>query len=250
MKGFLNISPLFRENLSVAFRSILSNRLRSVLTILIIAVGITCLVGTETAIEVITSSVSDAYSSMGASSFTISARSSASSTLSGERLKNSESLTYRQVTEFIDNYDFPAKKTIFITVEANQTAKSAQASTDPNVRLKGIQGDYLEYSGLKIESGRPISLAEQKRGENVCLIGNGVAKKLFKGESAEDKMISVGQGVFRVLGVMEEKGSLLGGSDDDAVLIPITTARKWVTENNSYSIGILPDNPEMMQKAI
>ena len=45
MNRLLRISPLVRENLSVAIKSIRSNGLRSLLTILIIAVGITSLVG-------------------------------------------------------------------------------------------------------------------------------------------------------------------------------------------------------------
>ena len=65
LKG-VRISPLVRENIKVALRSIRNNRLRSVLTILMVAVGITSLLGILTATDTVKNEVSNSFDAMGA----------------------------------------------------------------------------------------------------------------------------------------------------------------------------------------
>ena len=68
-------SGLWSENLRVSIRSIGANRLRTILTILIIAIGITALVGILTAIEAIKNKITNEFTRMGANTFTIESRS-------------------------------------------------------------------------------------------------------------------------------------------------------------------------------
>ena len=62
---------MLKENIQIALGAIKANLLRSVLTMLIIAVGITALVGILTAIDSIKQSINSNFSSMGANTFTI-----------------------------------------------------------------------------------------------------------------------------------------------------------------------------------
>ena len=62
---------LFRENIRIAFDSIKSHMLRTVLTILIIAIGITALVGILSAVSALENTISSDFSSMGANTFNI-----------------------------------------------------------------------------------------------------------------------------------------------------------------------------------
>ena len=62
---------LFLLNIKIAIKSIKTNLLRTILTIFIIAIGITALVGIQTAIESIKSSINDNFTSMGANTFNI-----------------------------------------------------------------------------------------------------------------------------------------------------------------------------------
>jgi putative ABC transport system permease protein len=65
---------LFSENLKIAVRSIRSNLLRTILTVMIIAVGITALIGILTAIDSIKTSITKEFTFMGAYTFTITSR--------------------------------------------------------------------------------------------------------------------------------------------------------------------------------
>ena len=60
-----------RDTLSLSFRTVRSNMLRTVITVLIIALGITALVGINTAIVSIKQKFVESFSSMGATGFTI-----------------------------------------------------------------------------------------------------------------------------------------------------------------------------------
>ena len=61
----------YSENVKVALQSVKSNKLRTFLTAIIIAIGLTALVGILTSIDAIEGSLNNTFSSMGANSFTI-----------------------------------------------------------------------------------------------------------------------------------------------------------------------------------
>ncbi|MEO6301912.1 MAG: ABC transporter permease, partial [Bacteroidia bacterium] len=60
-----------KENISIALDSIKANRLRALITMLIIAIGITALVGILSAIDAIKNGINNNFTSMGANTFTI-----------------------------------------------------------------------------------------------------------------------------------------------------------------------------------
>ncbi|MCB0447306.1 MAG: ABC transporter permease, partial [Gelidibacter sp.] len=62
---------LFRENLKIAFNSIKTQLLRTILTVLIIAIGITALVGILSAVSALENTISSDFSSMGSNTFNI-----------------------------------------------------------------------------------------------------------------------------------------------------------------------------------
>ena len=98
-------SPLFRENLRVAVKSIKANRLRSVLTMLIIAIGITSLVGVLTATDALRHEVFSSYEKMGMTSFYIGPRRVVASTSEHKRIRNSNSIPYFQARSFKQNFN-------------------------------------------------------------------------------------------------------------------------------------------------
>ena len=62
---------LFKENVRIAFDSIKSQLLRTILTVMIIAIGITALVGILSAVSALENTISGDFSAMGANTFNI-----------------------------------------------------------------------------------------------------------------------------------------------------------------------------------
>src|SRR5687768_15521766 len=95
---------IIRENIEEGLRSIQSNLLRTVLTAMIIAIGITSLVGILTAIEGIQASVNSSFADLGANTFTIRNRVDDDFRSGGRRSKQYPSITFRQAVAFAEKF--------------------------------------------------------------------------------------------------------------------------------------------------
>ena len=245
------ISPLFRENLHVALHSVKTNKLRSVLTILIIAVGITALVGILTAIEAIGSSVNDSFRSLGAASFTIRSRyASASGGESRTRIRNTPTVTYFQAMEFVSKYKQSAWVSVWTTVVNGAVVKYESEKTNPTINVLGVDPNYILVRDFQIKSGRNIGDHDISSNGFVALIGSDIAA-LFKGKDPLGSFINVNGIRYMVVGVLEAKGSGFGGGPNAQVMIPLTNARAiFGTATQDYRIVVMPRNPADQEHAM
>lgn len=246
-------SALFFENIRIAFLSIKSNLLRTILTVLIIAVGITALVGILTAIDSIKSSITKEFTFMGANTFSISSRGMRVQVGSRRyRTKNHSYISYYHAKEFKELYNFPATAAISVYATATATLKYGSFKTNPNIAVRGIDEDYLFTAGYEVNQGRSFSEQDIESGRNMILLGSELAKRLFKGgESPLQKVISVGSGKYKVVGVLKEKGSGFGGNSDMVCFIPYTNTRNYFSRPNmNFDLQIKVEQPELMEAAI
>ncbi len=238
-------------NIVLALRSILNNRLRSALTIAIIGLGIMALVGILTAIEVMKASVYSNFSSMGVNSFQITSDVLKKKKHRGGGVNitvvDGKSITYEEAKAFKERFDFPAKVGLSVNGSQTATVHSGSEKTNPNVHITGVDASYLEVSDTKLQSGRNFSDREIFSGGYVCLLGNGVAKKLFKRDvnNAINNIVSVGDVKCRVIGVMESKGGSMVMDADNTVMIPLNTARALFGGDDSYLISVMVPNVAM-----
>ena len=236
------INPLLRENFNVSLKSISSSMLRSILTILMIAIGITALVGILTATDSLKAVMSDSFGRMGANSFSIRARYSDSET-GGRKVRviNRRNITYSQAKNFVENYQIPSITTIFSVALNNATIKYGAESTNPTTRVMACDERYPDYTGVEISVGRGLNIRDLEAAGFSAVIGSSVARTLFKSDNPIGKVISVGAVRYEVVGVIESQGSSFGGGVDSEVWIPITNGRATFLSDNSYfSIGVVP----------
>ena len=243
----LRISPLVRENLSVAIKSIRSNGLRSLLTILIIAVGITSLVGILTATDALKREVFTSFEKFGTTSFSIVRKYFSTEGGARSRIRNNTTITYSQAMAFKKNYGEEQLVSIYAGVGSNVAVKYEGQSTNPTARVTAADENYLRYSNTSISKGRGITSNDIDLAAQVCVVGSGIVRTLFQGEEdALGKVISVQGYRYEIVGVTESQGSSFGGSADANVIIPVSTARfGLVSENTSFSIGVVPAEFEM-----
>lgn len=244
---------LLVENLRVSFGAIRSNTLRTILTILIIAVGIMALVGILTAIDSIKKSINDEFTMMGANTFNIQSR-GMNIQVGGQRYRsvNHAYISYRQAIEFIDRFEFPATVSMSVWASGAATIKYQSKKTNPNVSVRGVSGGYFETAGLDIDKGRVFSSHEEENGWAVAIIGTSIASQLFeKNEDPIDKVISVGSGKYRVIGVMKSKGDAFGGGPNQSVLLPVHNVATYFSRPEmNYTISIKPQNPLHLEYAV
>lgn len=242
----------YTENVKLALQSITSNRLRTMLTALIIAIGLSALVGILTTLDAVKKSMTEAFSSMGANSFNIRNRGSGIRVGgSGHRPKPFKVIRYEDALAFKERLNTPAKVAVSVNTSGGATIKYGTEKTNPNINIQGIDENGLNSQGLELALGRNFNLAETLSGSNICIIGSEVSEKLFKNQSPLDKVINVGNGRLKVVGVLVSKGQSMGFSGDRAVFIPLLKAKLINSNGNpSYTITVIVPSNDIMDNVI
>lgn len=242
----------YRENIRLALQSIKSNRLRTMLTALIIAIGLSALVGILTTLDAVKTSMTEAFSSMGANSFTIRNRGTGIRIGGqGKRPKPFKAIRYEDAVRFKDSLKTPATVAVSVFASGGSTVKNGSLKTNPNINVQGIDENGLASQGLNLSEGRNFSISEVEMGSNVCIVGSEVVDKLFKNEDPIDKLINVGNNRFKIVGILVSKGSSMGFSGDRAVYVPLLKAKQInANANPSYTITVMVPTNDMQENII
>ncbi len=242
-----------KENFRISFLSIRSNILRTTLTVLIIAFGIMALIGILTTIDSLKRSVNSSFSAMGANSFSIRSRNfNVQIGNHRDRVKNYSKISYSEAERFKKEFTLPAVVSVSIGASGTATIKYESEKTNPNVSVRGVDENYLITAGYEVEKGRNFTEADIRSGENTVLIGSEIAKSLFKqGQDPIDKVITVSNGKYRVIGVLREKGATMMGSGDRLCCLPVTNVRQYFSyPNMSFGVTVLPNEGLGMEEAM
>lgn len=246
-------TKLIKENLRISFLSIKSHLLRTVLTVLIIAFGIMALVGILTAIDAIEYSLNDNFAMMGSNTFNIQNR-DVRVHIGGQRQKNKsyEAISYTDAMRFKEEFNFPALPSVFTYGTGIATLKYQSEKTNPNIQVMGVDENYIKTAGLEISRGRIFTQSEVINGDHVVIIGNEIYKKLFiNKEDPIGKIIAIGPGKYRVIGILAERGSSVGFSGDRSSMVPIANVRQYFSRPNmNFRISVMVNNQEEMEPAI
>ncbi len=94
------------------------------------------------------------------------------------------------------------------------------------VPLEGVSAEYHAIRNFPVEVGRPFSVIDIERAHHVCVLGREIVTKLKADDDLVGRFLILKGQRFRVIGILKEKGSFLGSSQDDIVLVPYTIAIK------------------------
>jgi putative ABC transport system permease protein len=241
-----------KENIKISLTAIKSQATRTTLTALIIAIGIMALVGTLTSIDAIKNSLTSSFSSMGSNSFTI-RNSNMGIRMGGgsKKTKVYNSISYHDAILFKESFDYPALVSISNMVTPIGTLKFENEKTNPNITTMGVDENYLEVSGYKLKSGRNFGVQDLSQNNNICILGKEIEDKLFNDVDALDKFVRIGSTKYRVVGILEEKGSSMGFGGDKICMIPISHAKQYYsTPKTSYTITVKVAGLEEMEAGI
>ncbi|MBV6645571.1 MAG: ABC transporter permease [Cyclobacteriaceae bacterium] len=240
------------ENIREGIKSINANKLRTILTASIIAIGITSLVGILTAIEGIQDSINSSFSNLGANTFDVERKRPNRGSRGGKSEKVHPRIKYAELVMFEDKYEGPGTVSINTVVTWTAEAKYGSKISNPNLRVRGGDQDFLAVDGYDLNSGRNFSAAEERNGAFVVIIGDNVKESLFgDNEDPINKKISFRGAKFRVIGWLSEQGGVGGNSGADRTLmIPIETARRIAGNKNlNFEATVSISDPTQMDYA-
>lgn len=245
---------LFRENVKIALGSIRTQLLRTVLTVIIIAIGITALVGILTIVAAIDNNLNTSFASMGSNTFNINQYENRNRSSGGSEIeKVNPIITYIEAKKFKELYNYPFTHTS-LSFNATSTAevKYENQKTDPEITVIGIDEYFMPNSGLEVTQGRSFNNFDISNNVYSCVVGSDfVSKGLLKDVNPIGKLLSVRGAKFKVIGVLKERGSTFGNSQDLRVFIPIQVARSLFSAPNiNYSISTMIDKTELLDAAV
>jgi putative ABC transport system permease protein len=201
------------ESIVSAFMSLRAHKLRSFLTLLGIIVAVTSIIAVVTVINGLNSKVTDLVTGRGADVFIL------------DRMGTSD-VVYRRDKLWGGN-----------------------RSVD-DMMVRGVGTEFPFLSTFEIERGRHLAPLEIERARPVAVIGHEVAEELFPTSDPIDDTVRVRGRHFTVVGIAKPQGTVFGATQDDFVVIPLSSWQKIYDRRASVSISIKAADPDNVQGAI
>ena len=248
-----------RDTLSLSFRTVRSNKLRTGITVAIIALGITALIGINTAIAAIRQKFLESFSSMGATGFTIryqeprrffnndEVKKEKKGAKKEKKSNMGKPITEEQAESFKSTYQYPALVSANLMGARDAIIAYENQKTNPNVWVVGGDENYTNLNGFSVLYGRDLNSLDIQSSRNVCLIGKDIATRFF-GENYErplDKVIRINNIPFRIIGTLKPKGSTFGRSLDNVIIISYSNVRRFFNNNRNASFNIQVKVPDI-----
>lgn len=241
------------ENVKEGLKSINANKLRTILTALIIAFGITSLVGSLTVVDGIQASINDSFSNLGSNTFDIERKRVDDGSRDGKKAKVYPPIKYSELQLFKDRYDGPGTVSLNTWVTGIAEVKRGSKVSNPNLLIRGGDADFLVVDGYDINEGRNFSIPEADNGAYVCIVGKQVIDALFEKNQSPVGSTLVTQGVkFKIIGTLAEQGGVSGNTSvDRTIMVPIETARRIAGQRSlRYEATVSLDDPTQMDFAV
>jgi putative ABC transport system permease protein len=231
----MNLFLEIKENIFISYKAIVAHKMRSFLATLGIVIGITAVTLMQTAIEGINRAFESSIAAVGADVLYVQ-KFEWFGNEDFEVYKNRKDITMQQY-EYLKNNVITADA-ICPTVGTAQTVKYGSLDLE-NVYIIGSTDEYQRTLSVNVDDGRFFTAKESEGAYPVCMIGMDVKNAFFQNVNPVGKDIKVGSYSFRILGVLEKQGSMLGlFSLDNRIIIPIERFFKIFGTKRSLSINV------------
>jgi putative ABC transport system permease protein len=232
------VNKLF-ESAGIALEAIWGSKLRSLMTVLGNIVAVTSIIAVVSLIQGLNASVTAAIMNQaGADAFSIQQFPVTRSDEEFEAVRANPRLTLqdaRAVRRYSDQV---------AAVMAEATGNGRVTYRDKSIdstRVQGVTSDYVDFSTFDAERGRLMSPTEVDTARPVAVLGWQTADRLF-GSTVDplDKTIQVEGIHFRIVGISSKRGSVLGQSQDEFVVMPLGQFQQIFGSRRSLSLTVKP----------
>ncbi len=209
-------------NIAIAMTALRTNLMRSILTTLGVMIGVfavTLAVGVGSGAQ---SSVMDSINTLGSNMALIFPQPDSEG---GRQTFERGRLTTRDADAILREIDGVTDIAPQLRANINMVSAGRNAATN----AIGATPGYGQVSSVAAQTGRFITDADVRTSSRVLLLGASVAENLFGDFDPVGETIRVNRIPFKVIGVLESKGSSFGNDNDDVAVMPITTMRQRFT---------------------
>jgi len=211
----------FKDSLNTALKSLSANKLRSALTMLGIIIGVAAVIGLMSIGRGVESTITATFEDLGTNAIYVIPKTEGSSSLDG--LMGGAMTLSLEDAEALSNPSRVHSVTTVIPVSSNY-AKVVAGRESMTTAINGTTSAYLDVMNYFIDSGQFISESNVSHRDSVVVLGNKTASELFPFGDPVGEQVRINGRRFTVIGVLGAKGgAMMGVSQDELILVPITT---------------------------
>ncbi len=226
----MKLSDFFRLSLS----SVIFHRTRSLLTALGIAIGIAAVVLLTSIGEGINKYILAEFTQFGTNLIAITPGKSETFGLSGALVNNVRPLSLEDA-EAIGR--LPGIQAVVPLIQGNAAVEHGKRTR--RTVIYGVGPDVPSVWQMKPALGRFLPDDDPRFSRPFVVLGSKIRDELFGNQTPLGQRVRIGTESFRVIGVMESKGQLLGFDLDDAVYIPTYKAMALFDQESLMEVDIL-----------
>ena len=214
---------MYKESFLMAWASLIANKMRSILTMLGIIIGVAAVIALVSIGNGVKQDIQNSISSLGSNLLMVmpGAPRTPGVRPSAGSMKSLKVSDYEAISK-LDGVRAASPMTngSYVVIYQNKNWTTS---------VSGVSYNYLDVNNWSMKSGRFLSEKNVQNRERVAVVGKTVVKNLFGDEDPVGAEIRVKNIPFRIIGVLNSKGSgAMGNDQDDMVIIPYTTAMERV----------------------
>ena len=239
----------------MALSSLGVNKLRSGLTMFGITIGVFSVISVMTAIGALQNSIENGISFLGSNIFQF-AKYPVNIDAGGnvkKKYQNRRNITYKQAVRY---YELMQGEASEICLKCFGRDLKGQAvyngvKTPPSLTVVGTNRGFLTANAFALGYGRNLNDEDVALSRSVAVIGKNIEKHLFPHETPIGKVIRMSGHIYTVVGVLAEKGTSFGESQDDFFLMPITRFfENYGEANRTVNIATQPFSTELYSRTL
>src|SRR5437899_6141050 len=214
---------LFSEIIKMALASLGVNKLRAALTMIGITIGVFSVISVMTAIGALQASIESGISFLGANIFQF-AKYPANVNVTGEikkKYQNRRNVTYREALHYDKLMEGNAREICLkcFGYEVKGQAVYNGVKTTPSLLVVGANRSFLTANAYTLGYDRNVNEEDVELARRVIVVGKIIEKRLFPHETPIGKVIRLSGHTYTIIGVLAEKGTSFGQSQDDLVIM-------------------------------
>ena len=236
-----------RETFWIALDTLRAHKLRTFLTLLGVILAVTTLVSVISVLNGLNVYVADKVANLGANAFVIDRIGIVTNFQEWNKARKRPPLQMDDFEALRENMNLADQ----VAGEQDTTADVRYGNNmSQDVTILGTTPNFASIRDIDVSNGRLLTNADEDHRAGVCVIGADVANKLYPGADPIGKPIRAGQGQYDIVGVATPKGTVLGQSEDNFVMMPLSTYRKeWLKPEDSVGMFVQARGPEWMDAA-
>jgi putative ABC transport system permease protein len=236
------------EAVRIASSSLWAHKMRTVLTLLGVVIGVSAVIAVVSLVSGLNRYVAEKIFNLGADVFLV--RRAPSIITSVDQWAASQK---RRKFKY-DDYRFlrdNCQNCVAVAADLNKVGQVKYGSnTLDDANIIGFTHEMPEVLSRELASGRYFTALDDARAAHVCDVGFDIVDKLLSGTNPLGKMIHIDQSECEIIGVATKRGSVMGQSQDNWVIMPLTTYLQTYSSDDSVTLWAKADGTANLDRAM